>query len=283
MTNSKKLFNDFVSKINLPDREEASAAAFLIFEKMFKLSKTNILAQEMVEVSNIQERGLDSMIERLNRYEPVQYILGESFFVGRLFNVNSGVLIPRPETEEMVGTVIQLSKSMRRPLTVLDIGTGSGCIAITLALEIPDAEVHASDISNQALETARGNAAKLGADVSFIFHNILRQELPLQAWDIIVSNPPYIAESEKSSMNKNVLQYEPELALFVPNDEALIYYEAIAKKATKALKQGGLVCVEINEAYGQAVKDLFTSVGFSDTKILKDLSGKDRIVLGWKK
>jgi release factor glutamine methyltransferase len=282
MTNSKTLFQDFVSRITLPEtKEEIAGIGFMVFEKLFGLSHMQILTQSLVEVSSIQQRQLDHILGRLNQHEPVQYVLGQSWFHGRLFEVNRSVLIPRPETEELVKTTLQsMSSTPGEKLTLLDIGTGSGAIAITLALELPHAEVHATDISHDALDTAKRNAAKLNANVSFMFHNILRQDLPLQAWDVIVSNPPYISLSEKASMSNNVVHYEPELALFVPDDEPLIFYDALVKKGKRGLKLGGLLCVEINERFGTAVRDLFVQQGFLGTTITQDVSGKDRIVSG---
>jgi len=218
----------------------------------------------------------------LNQNEPVQYVLGEAYFFGRKFLVNPSVLIPRAETEELVAEVKAHLKGSHKMKTIriLDIGTGSGCIPITLVLEIPDSELYATDVSSEALLVAKTNAQKLGAEVTFLHHNILQSEIAIENLDVIVSNPPYVTPSEQDAMKKNVIFYEPHLALFAPETEPLVFYHVIAERAKKVLNPGGLLAVEINEKFGREVSNLFLEMGFHCIEIKKDLQGKDRIVKG---
>jgi release factor glutamine methyltransferase len=193
--------------------------------------------------------------------------------------VNSAVLIPRPETEELIS---ELKSILRYSASILDIGTGSGCISITLALELRGSKVFATDVSDQALSLSKENNTRLGATVQFLKHDILHEEIPFSGLDVIVSNPPYIVFSEKEQMQPNVVNFEPHLALFVPENDPLIFYKKIASKAYAALKAGGLLCVEINERFGGEVAKLFLDSGFEEIKIIRDLSGKERIVRGKK-
>src|SRR6187431_637258 len=204
MTNSKTLFRDFVNGIELLEsRDEIRSIAYLIFENIFGLTKTAILAEEGVNLNQAIRNRLDDILARINRFEPVQYILGESYFYGRMFNVNPAVLIPRPETEELVRLIINfVHKSNRKNCRVLDIGTGSGCIAITVALELSDIEVFGTDTSSEALVTAWANAQKLNASVKYLNHDVLNNKLPFSI-DIIASNPPYIGWDEFNTMAKN--------------------------------------------------------------------------------
>lgn len=279
MKNSKLLFQDFVKQIVLSaDREEVLSIAYLVFEHHLALSKTDTLSEKWINVSETDMLRLIETRKRLNAHEPVQYILGEAIFFGRKFTVNPSVLIPRPETEELVANIIQHAK--KDNLKILDIGTGSGCIPITIALELPGSSVYATDISDKALLVAKANAAELDAGITFLQHDILASDLPLTGFDIIVSNPPYVSLSEKSKMQTNVVKYEPHLALFVPDNDPLIFYKAIAAKAKKALKSSGVMIVEVNERFGDEVLDAFSEIGFKDLSIIKDLQGKDRIVRG---
>jgi release factor glutamine methyltransferase len=233
-----------------------------------------------VSLTETIQNKLNEIVSRINGSEPIQYVLGESFFYGRIFNVNPAVLIPRPETEELIHLVINfvrgLDKKRRR---IIDIGTGSGCIAITLALELRDIEVFGTDISPEALVTATANAERLNAKAQFVKHDILNSKLPFSI-DIIVSNPPYIGWDEHSTMSKNVVDYEPKLALFVDGEDPLLFYKAIVIRATESLTPHGLLAVEINERFGQEVKQLFVSNQFYDVEIVQDTFGKDRIVKG---
>jgi release factor glutamine methyltransferase len=280
MNNSKTLFQDFLSQITLnEDKAEIISLAHLVFDRVLGISKTDLLSQKHIQATTNDLEKLDTIVKRINQHEPIQYILGEADFFGRRFKVNASVLIPRPETEELVREV----KNFSHPAAViLDIGTGSGCIPITLALEISGAKVSATDVSDKALMVAKENAKNLGAAVHFLQHNILTEEIPFRDLDIVVSNPPYIALSEKESMAPNVKDFEPHLALFVSENDPLLFYRVIAAKAQAALKSGGLLCVEINERFGERVKELFQDEGFGEVTVIRDLSGKERIVRGIK-
>src|SRR5688572_4587485 len=281
MMNSKTVFRDFVNGIELLEsRDEIQSMAFLVFENILGLTKTGILAEESVDLSQAVRNRLDEIVARINRFEPVQYILGEGYFYGRSFNVNPAVLIPRPETEELVRLVIDfVRKSNRKNYRVLDIGTGSGCIAITLALELKDIEAFGTDTSAAALVIASANAQKLNASVQFLNHDVLSSKLPFSI-DVLVSNPPYIGWNEFNTMSKNVVEYEPKLALFVDSEEPLLFYKAIVTRARESLTPGGLVAVEINERFGKEVQRLFIANDFAEVEIIQDAFGKDRIVKG---
>ena len=281
MMNSKTLFRDFVNGIELLEsREEIHSMVYLVFENIFGLTRTAILAEESVNLNETTRNRLDEIVARINRFEPVQYILGESFFYGRSFNVDRAVLIPRPETEELVRLVIDfVRKSNRKNYRVLDIGTGSGCIAITLALELNDIEVIGTDTSSEALVTASANAQKLKASVKYLNHDVLNSKLPFSV-DIIASNPPYIGWDQFNTMSKNVVDYEPKVALFVDSEDPLLYYKAIAKRARESLTPGGLLAVEINERFGKEVQRLFLANDLVEVEIIQDTFGKDRIVKG---
>jgi len=271
MTNSKTLFNELQSKLNLDDSGEVHAIALALMEKFYGLTWTDILSEKKVG-----PQDLSSVLERLNKHEPMQYVLGEADFYGRKFSVNSSVLIPRPETELLVCEVVKAGIKAPR---ILDVGTGSGCVAVTLALEIPDATVFAVDISQRALDTARANSKKWQSPVRFLPANFLAGNLPLEPVDLIVSNPPYVRESEKALMKSNVLDYEPHLALFVPDDDPLLFYKAIASQREQLLAPNGEVFVEINEKFGDDVVKLFRAAFFKDVTVIRDLEGKDRIVV----
>jgi release factor glutamine methyltransferase len=276
VTNSKTLFHQLKDLITLSEEEdEIRSILYLVFEKEFGLSRTDILAEKSIKEPD--SRRLTEIVSRINQSEPIQYILQESYFFNRKFFVNKAVLIPRPETELIVSLIQQ---EPIKPTRILDIGTGSGCLAITLALEFPASSVYGIDVSQEALAVANKNAQRLGATVDFVHADILKN-LPssISNVDLIVSNPPYIMEKEKVAMNENVLGYEPGLALFVPNDNPLIFYKEIAKKGIQFLRSGGKVFVEINQLFGNEVKEVFERLGYQ-VSIFKDISGKDRVVRG---
>ena len=260
---------------------EARAMARLVLETRFGLTLTDICLGRSRNFSLEERQCLENIVKRLLQKEPVQYVLGQADFCGRTFHVAPGVLIPRPETEELVGWVLQDLPSPSASPRVLDIGTGSGCIAITLAMELPKAQVEAVDISPEALAIAQGNADRLGAKVGFSCRDIL-SALPdgeaLPRWDIIVSNPPYICEREKKEMEKNVLCYEPSLALFVPDNDPLRFYRPIGEYAVRTLSEGGRLYVEINRAYAEETASLFRSLGLRDIAIREDLYGNKRMI-----
>ena len=278
MTNSKELFNDLVSRIKLKeDKSEIQSIVYLLLENKLGLTRTEIVAGK--EITTMDPSVFDPFITQINDHTPIQYILGETEFYGRIFKVNSSVLIPRPETEILIHEILSiLKKPHHERLKILDIGTGSGCIAITLALEIPQAIVQATDISKEAIHTAKQNSEEHGTSVKFHEHNVLADKISIGPFDLIVSNPPYISEEEKVKMKKNVLEHEPHLALFAPAEDPLVFYKAIALKSKTALSPGGSVWVEINEYFGDEVVDIFKEQGYNSVRIIKDLDNKDRIV-----
>ncbi|MDR0536543.1 MAG: peptide chain release factor N(5)-glutamine methyltransferase [Tannerellaceae bacterium] len=217
------------------------------------------------------------MTQRLRSHEPIQYVTGITSFCGFPFRVNPSTLIPRPETEEIVELI--LHDYYGQSVDILDIGTGSGCIAISLARLLPQSRVTALDISSTALDTARENAALNRVDVSFIQSDILSPQIDInRSFDVVVSNPPYIKESERTSMKKNVLDYEPDLALFVPDDDPFVYYRSIAAFAKENIKEGGSIYFEINALHGKAICEVLLKEGNNSVELLQDLAGKDRII-----
>ena len=276
--------------VTLYEPEEARAVVRELLDELFGMTLTDIVSGNVSELSAENQRLLEEKMQRLRRGEPVQYVTGVEYFAGRPFRVSPAVLIPRPETAQLCEIIRQdydrpyCALQPPEPIRVLDIGTGSGCIAITLALDIPNTEVAAWDISPDALLMARENAHRLGADVNFQLHDILDSEsLPeperRQKSEIIVSNPPYICNSERKDMTHNVLDYEPETALFVPDDDPLRFYGAIGRYARQALKPDGRLYFEVNARYADDVADMLRSLSFSSTEIRKDDFGKNRFVL----
>lgn len=279
--NAKKLYGDFIAKINLEESaEEIQQLGFMVLEHELGLSATEILMEKDVEVSTDIQNKLNIIAQRLNEHEPIQYILGDAEFLGRRFLVSPAVLIPRPETEELVKLVpLQISSGEENPIRILDIGTGSGCIAISLKELMPFAEVYATDVSEAALAVAQKNIERLEPQVKLLKHDILNEDIPVQDVDTIVSNPPYVAQQEKTSMQKNVLDHEPHMALFVPDNDPLVFYKAIALRGKKVLKPGGHVVVEINALLGSETISVFESENYSNIILMKDMNGKDRFVL----
>ena len=276
--------------VTLYEPEEARAVVRELLDELFGMTLTDIVSGKVSELSAENQRLLEEKMQRLRRGEPVQYVTGVEYFAGRPFRVSPAVLIPRPETAQLCEIIRQdydrpyCALQPPEPIRVLDIGTGSGCIAITLALDIPNTEVAAWDISPDALLMARENAHRLGADVNFQLHDILDSEsLPeperRQKSEIIVSNPPYICNSERKDMTHNVLDYEPETALFVPDDDPLRFYRAIGRYARQALKPNGRLYFEVNARYADDVADMLRSLSFSSTEVRKDDFGKNRFVL----
>ena len=256
--------------------QEANALARIIFCDILGQSNVDYYLCKDMDLSGNEEEKVKSILQRLEKYEPIQYIEGKKYFSGREFFVRQGVLIPRPETEELVELAAQACKPNAK---ILDIGTGSGCIAISLAKKLPEAEVHAWDISEAALEVAKQNNEQLSASVHFEQHDILTyQATGEEAFDLIISNPPYITESEKAEMEANVLAWEPSIALFVPDNDPLLFYRRIGELALRMLTPNGKLFFEINRAYGDATKQLLCNQGYKNIHIQKDLSGNDRFV-----
>lgn len=256
---------------------EGYALYRMVMEECFGLTHTDILLGKDSQISEENQTRLLKITSRLLKNEPVQYILGYTYFCGHKFVVRPGVLIPRPETELLVQKATELCHSIDGIATpeVLDIGTGSGCIAVSMALA--GCHVTAMDISEDALGIAMENAANLNAEVVFMHENILQPSHTDKQWNIIASNPPYICLHEAEDMERNVLDYEPHNALFVPDTDPLIFYRAIASYAMSHLSPGGWLCMEINQAYANEMKSLLSSFGFKDVTILQDQYGKDRI------
>lgn len=255
---------------------EAEIMGNMLFEDLLGLSKTDRLLRPelMLKTENIGK--ISSAVERLLRHEPIQHVIGYTHFYGRKFKVNKHTLVPRPETEELVELIIK--ENQKRHLKILDVGTGTGCIPISLALEMKESDVYAIDISAEALALAKENAQLNQANISFSKTDILTGELKENELDIIVSNPPYIPHLEKSEMDKNVLDYDPEIALFVPDEDPLLFYRVIGEKAQKALKTGGKLYFEIHEKYGKATAELLENQGYRQVSVFQDLQGKDRMV-----
>ncbi len=255
------------------DVREARAVYMLVMEKAFCLSSSQVLMGKDMELSAQERAKLNNIILRLLQCEPVQYVLGEADFCGHTFHVAPGVLVPRPETEDLVSAVMAENHT---PCSVLDIGTGSGCIAVTLALK--GFSVTATDISEDALAIALRNAENMNVNVSFVKDDILHpQSLDLK-WDIIVSNPPYICHREASWMARNVLEYEPHSALFVPDHDPLLFYRAIARYAGQHLSSGGHIYLECNRTYTEETGDILAACHFADIRTIQDRYGNPRIV-----
>lgn len=332
------------------NEREAQAIVRTVLDALFGMSLTDICLGKVTQLSADDTTRLEKIMQRLEKSEPVQYVLGAEWFAGRLFDVAPGVLIPRPETEDLVKWACDEAKEKEdnskeergkeekevskkrealkkeeRPLSsplkeekeglrkgkdaskkeeqllssllknnkevskkgeeaphpsILDIGTGSGCIAITVALALPQARVTAWDISTDALDIAAGNAHRLGASVRFEHQDALNAPDDEERWDVIVSNPPYICDRERADMSDNVLSYEPELALFVPDNDPLLFYRAIAHYASKALKPGGRLLFETNTAYAHEVAQTMADEGFTAIEVRNDCFGKPRMVKG---
>ena len=254
---------------------EARAIAFRCLDLGWNLSSMDIILKKEVYLP----ADWSSRLARLAEGEPLQYVMGKTYFRNHLFQVNADTLIPRPETEELVDLVLNHATDNA---SVLDVGTGSGCIPISLKLERPSLTVEAWDISAGALEMAHQNATALEAEVKFKEQDIFAWPSSEGNWDVIVSNPPYVTEEEKKEMANHVLDFEPHLALFVPNDDALRYYEALADFSLERLTQGGYLCIEINQYFGTQTVELLFSKGFQDVKLLQDFKGNDRMIVAQK-
>lgn len=259
---------------------EARAVTDYVLDVCFGLSKADILCGAVEEMTAEKTAELRKIFSRLTEGEPVQYVLGRAEFSGRWFNVRPGVLIPRPETEELCAWITADGKASASP-KVLDIGTGSGCIAITLQLDMPESKVTAWDISVDALDVARENAQLLGANVNFVRQDALNAK-PEGEWDVIVSNPPYICEKEKKDMAVNVLEHEPHTALFVPDADPLLFYRAITRLAVQTLSKGGRLYFEINPIYADDTCRMMRAEGMTEVELRSDMYGKQRMAKGIK-
>lgn len=259
------------------DSAEITAMWRVVMKHIMNYDPVDLILRGDSELPQFMQSRLDHIIGRLVQHEPLQYILGEAFFHGHKFEVTRDTLIPRPETEQLVDMIVD--ENPQSDLKVLDLGTGSGCIAISLACALRFASVTAIDISSAALEVAQRNAQACKARIAFLQGDILNLEcLPCEPLDIIVSNPPYICDSEQESMEPNVLDYEPHTALFVPDAQPLLFYDAIASYALRALRPGGRLYLEINQRYGNETMLMLQNYGFENARVHRDSWGNDRFV-----
>ena len=260
------------------DKDEANAMILILLEHYFNIDRIKMALEPDLRISESEMLTFHFAVKDLLKNKPIQYIIGETDFCDIKFKVNENVLIPRPETSEMIYKIAERQKTKdKRQLSILDIGTGSGCIAISIAKQIPNSKVYALDISEKALEVAKENASNNNVDVTFIHDDILSLKNKIETkFDIIVSNPPYVRELEKAEMRNNVLNWEPHNALFVSNDDPLIFYRNILEFAKTNLNQEGEIWFEINEYLGKEMTDLCKEYGFSDVEIFKDFRGKER-------
>jgi len=279
----KEIIGQYKSELaELYSPHEAFQFVWLLFEHLHGWSKTDLMLHDHTKLTVSDHIFVQKALERLKNHEPIQYIIGETEFFGMSFIVDNSVLVPRPETEELVEWILH-SVDQNKPVKILDIGTGSGCIAISLARNLPQAKVTAWDVSKEALQTATKNAGHNEVELNLEQRNILTTNFSeTDRFDIIVSNPPYVKNSEKEQMHNNVLDYEPHLALFVEDDDALLFYRKITELAAESISSGGMLFFEINRALGEATKELVESYGFKNAELRKDLSGNHRMVKAYK-
>ena len=260
------------------DAAEAESFFYIILESKKNLKRLDLALKPDLEFSVNEITVFRALELNLKNEIPVQYLLGTTSFYDLNFEVNKNVLIPRPETEELVDWIVQDNKKSENSIKILDIGTGSGCIAISLAKNIPNSKITAIDISEKALKIAQKNAIKNNVAVTFLKKNILKISNLEQIFDIIVSNPPYVRNLEKNEIKKNVLDYEPHLALFVDDDDALIFYRTIATLALKNLSENGKLYFEINQFLGLETVQLLEKLGYKNIELRKDIYGNDRMI-----
>jgi release factor glutamine methyltransferase len=268
--------------LSIYDLGEAESFFYLILEEKQQLKRIDLALNPDLTFSNAEIQLWNSILEQLQKEIPIQYLLGKTSFYGLDFEVNENVLIPRPETEELVEWIIQSqsSEEVGKKLEILDIGTGSGCIAIALAKNLPNAEVFAVDVSEKALATAQKNAIINEVNVTLLKKNILETDDLEQQFDLIVSNPPYVRELEKKEIKKNVLDNEPHLALFVADSDALVFYRKIAELAQKNLSPKGQLFYEINQYLGKEMMELLEKMNFQNIELRQDIYGNDRMIRG---
>ena len=264
-------------------KEEVNSFFAMLIDHYLKLERFVLAVQPNLSLTKAEERPLFEALSQLRSHRPIQYVIGAAHFMDMDFNVDETVLIPRPETEELVRWVIEDFRNFKtavleeRP-ALLDIGTGSGCIAVSLARHLPDFEVHAFDVSGEALSVARKNAKSGKVNVAFEQVDILDSRENTNKFDVIVSNPPYVRNKEKKDMAQNVMDHEPELALFVSDDNPLEFYDAIANFAKKNLKKGGSLYLEINQYLAKETEQLLRNHEFSEIELRKDIFGNDRML-----
>ncbi len=261
-------------------KEEVDSFFYLMVEHYLGLERFVLALQPKTVVTKEEEQPLFEGLSQLKLHRPIQYIMGVAHFMDMEFKVDENVLIPRPETEELVRWILEMENDRQGEVKILDIGTGSGCIAIALAKNMPNAIVYALDISSDSLKVAQENALENQVNIDFINADILQTENLDLLFDIIVSNPPYVREQEKKEMNANVTGYEPGHALFVPDDNPLLFYKKISEFATSHLKAGGLIYFEINQYLGKETVRMMEKIGFTDLQLRKDMFGNDRMLKG---
>ncbi|WP_310556342.1 peptide chain release factor N(5)-glutamine methyltransferase [Flavobacterium sp.] len=277
----KEYKNQFIQALSpLYDSGEIESFFYIILESFHQMKRIDLALNPNFEIDTVQILQWETVLAELKTQKPIQYILGETEFFGLPFYVNENTLIPRPETEELVEWILSNSQIIKSTgqLKILDIGTGSGCIAISLAKNSPNAEVFAIDVSREALAIAKKNAKQNQVEVTFIEKNILEAENLEQQFDIIVSNPPYVRNLEKQEINKNVLEYEPHLALFVEDNDALLFYRKIATLAQKSLSKNGQLYFEINQYLGNETVELLEKLNFKNVELKKDVYGNNRMI-----
>jgi release factor glutamine methyltransferase len=277
----KEYRTQFIDRLTpIYDAGEAESFFYLILEEKKQLKRIDLALHPDLVFSEAEIADWNAILESLKKEIPIQYLLGKTSFYGLDFEVNENVLIPRPETEELVDWIISAHRSIEKnkTLRILDIGTGSGCIAISLGKNISNTHVYAIDVSEEALATARKNAQINAVNITFINQNILETEDLEQQFDIIVSNPPYVRNQEKEAIKKNVLDHEPHLALFVADNDALIFYKKIAELAQKNLLPNGQLYFEINQYLGKEMIDLLEKMNFKNIQLRKDIYGNDRMI-----
>ncbi|MGH2665850.1 peptide chain release factor N(5)-glutamine methyltransferase [Flavobacterium sp.] len=266
------------------DEKEIESFFYIVLDAFHQMKRVDLALNPNFEIDTIQLLQWETVLAQLKEHKPIQYIFGETEFFGLPFYVNENTLIPRPETEELVEWILSNNSILEseNPLRILDIGTGAGCIAVSLAKNRPNAEVYAIDVSEKALAIAQKNAARNNVKVAFLHRNILETEDLAQQFDIIVSNPPYVRNLEKEEINKNVLAYEPHLALFVEDTDALVFYRKIIELALKNLSENGQLYFEINQYLGEEMKELLEKNNFKNSQLRKDIYGNDRMTFAVK-
>ena len=271
----RAFFLDTLSKAY--DTAEAESLFYICLEELKGWKKVDLAMNSNAELDRVELVKWNEVLTQLEQERPIQYIFGNAHFYGLEFFVDENTLIPRPETEELVEWIINENKG-KKDIKILDIGTGSGCIAITLAKNLPQAKVYAIDVSKDALAKARGNAVRNEVDVTFIEKDILVADSLLESFDVIVSNPPYVRNLEKQEIKNNVLQYEPHLALFVDDNDPLLFYRKIAKLGDESLAANGKIYFEINQYLGPQTVTMLQEEGYKNVILKKDIYGNDRMV-----
>lgn len=270
----------FESLTAIHGKDEVESFFFILTEYLHNLKRIDLALHPNFEISEEDVQKWEVIISELKTEKPIQYIIGEAWFYDSKFYVNEHTLIPRSETEELVDWIVETVKKNDKSekLTILDIGTGTGCIPISLKKNIPQAEVSAIDVSKEALQVARKNAESNEVEVTFLLQNILETDDLKQQFDVIVSNPPYVRNLEKQEIKRNVLEFEPHLALFVEDNDALLFYRKIAHLALKSLSSNGILFFEINQYLGKETVELLENLGFKNIELKKDIYGNDRMI-----